>query len=56
MGHGRNRVKLASRSPVEQANGAKCEQCGLIDSQQHPTLQCKYGQLVAILANARTEQ
>jgi hypothetical protein len=41
MGHGRNRAKLASQSPVQQAHEAKCRQCGLIDSHQH-LLECKH--------------
>jgi hypothetical protein len=55
MGHGRNRAKLASQSPVQQAHEAKCRQCGLIDSQQH-LLECKHAPLTAIRANARIEQ
>jgi hypothetical protein len=48
MGHGRNRAKLASYFPVQQAYEAKCWQCGMIDSQQHPILQCKHAPLIAI--------
>jgi hypothetical protein len=33
MEHGRNRAKLTSHSPVQQSHEAKCQQCGMIDSQ-----------------------
>jgi hypothetical protein len=56
MGYGRNRAKLASHSPVQQAHGAKCRQYGTIDSQQHMMLQCKHGHLVTIRATACTKQ
>jgi hypothetical protein len=55
MVYGRNRAKLASYSPVQQAHEAKYRQCGLIDSQQH-LLECKHVPLTAMRANARTEQ
>jgi hypothetical protein len=56
MGHGRNRAKLVSHSPVQQAHEVKCRQCGMIDSQQHPILQYKHASLIAIRANARTKR
>jgi hypothetical protein len=54
MEHGRNR--LASRSSVQQTHQAKYWQCGMIDSQQHPILQCKHAPLIAVQENARTKQ
>jgi hypothetical protein len=53
--HRHNRAKLASHSQVHQAQEAKFWQCGMIDSQQH-LLKCKHVPLIAIQANACTEQ
>jgi hypothetical protein len=56
MGHGRNRAKLESHSPNQQAHEAKCRQCRLMDSQEHLMLECTHGPLNAIRCAARTKQ
>jgi hypothetical protein len=56
MGHGRNRAKPASLTPLQKTQIEKCTRCQRPDSQQHIILECSHPPFNAIRCSARTSQ